>query len=50
VYEEGNWSVKGRFERVIDDDETIVWTNEGGDYSLKIGFVSIRHQKNLASY
>jgi hypothetical protein len=40
VYEEGNWSIKGQFDKAVELDESIIWSNDGGEYTLMIGMVS----------
>lgn len=41
VYEEGNWSVKGRFDTALQVDDPILWDNEAGEYSLIVALVRI---------
>ena len=41
VYEEGNWSVKGRFKTALEEDEPIVWGKEGGEYSIFVALVKV---------
>ncbi|KAK2459267.1 hypothetical protein APHAL10511_008716 [Amanita phalloides] len=36
IYEEGNWSVKGHFDAAVEDDDSIVWERESGEYSLLV--------------
>jgi hypothetical protein len=40
VYEEGNWGIKGHFDKAVELDESIFWSRDGGDYTLTIGIVS----------
>lgn len=40
TYEEGNWCLKGRFDKAMKNNDTLVWSNKNGNYSLILGFVS----------
>jgi hypothetical protein len=41
VYEEGNWSLKGRYKMAIKFNDSVAWSNDRGDYSLAIALVGI---------
>lgn len=41
VLEEGEWSIKGRYENALEDDDPISWVYHEGKYSLTICSVSI---------
>ncbi|KAF8332958.1 hypothetical protein F5887DRAFT_893932 [Amanita rubescens] len=40
VYEEGNWSVKGRFDMALEIDDPVTWANEAGEYCLFVALVN----------
>jgi hypothetical protein len=40
VYEEGEWSIKGRFQAALEDNDEISWEKEKGEYTLFIAVVS----------
>ena len=40
VYEEGDWSVKGRFKAALEDNDPIFWEQVNGEYSLFVALVS----------
>ena len=41
VYEDGNWSLKGRYDKAIKINDTLAWSNDRGNYALVIAFVEL---------
>jgi hypothetical protein len=39
LYEDGNWSLKGRYEKAIKINNEVVWSNESGEYTLVLHLV-----------
>ena len=39
LYEDGNWSLKGRYEKAIKINDEVVWSNESGEYTLVLHLV-----------
>jgi len=40
VYEDNEWTVKGRYETALEDDEDAIWTYENGGDLLRFLIVS----------
>ena len=41
VYEDDMWTIKGRYERALEDNEDAIWTYENGQDILRFMIVSI---------
>jgi hypothetical protein len=39
-YEDGTWTIKGRYEHALETDEDVCWTEENGEDVLRFSFVS----------
>ncbi len=41
VYEDGNWCLKGRYNKAVKINDTLAWSNDKGQYSLALSFVEL---------
>lgn len=42
VYEEGNWSLKGRYQIAVRNNDTVTWSKDSaGEHSLTIALVEL---------
>lgn len=39
VYEEGNWSLKGRYQLAVKVNDSVTWFLDGGEYTLSLALV-----------
>jgi hypothetical protein len=39
TYEEGEWTVKGRFTTALKENDPISWANENGELNLSVALV-----------
>ena len=41
TYEQNEWTIKGKYETAIEDDEDILWTKINKEYVLPMWLVSV---------
>ena len=50
TYEQNEWTIKGKYDTAVEDDEEILWMKINKDYVLPMWLVSIRPISIIFAY